>query len=64
MGPTWAGQRYGPWIASLVPPELVLQYLDFINQLGELVVGGDGATSGNAGFRDPAQEEELPNSNV
>lgn len=46
------------------PPELALEDVDFIHQLGELVEGGDGAPSGNTGFRNPAQEEELPNDHV
>lgn len=28
------------------------------------MVSGDGASSGNAGFRDPAQKVELPESHV
>lgn len=45
-------------------PELALEDVDFIHQLGELVEGGDGAPAGNTGFRNPAQEEELPNDHV
>ena len=60
--------RAGEWRAartgSLILPELTLQYLNFIDQLGELVVGSDGAPFGNAGFRDPAEKVELPESHV
>lgn len=63
-GPTRAGERRVAWTGSLVLPELALQHLDFIDQLGELVVGGAGASFGNAGFRNPAQKVELPESHV
>lgn len=48
----------------MVLPQLALQNLDFVDQLGELVVGGDGAPAGDARLRDPAQEEQLPQRHV
>lgn len=59
-----AGECYAPRTAAFILPELALENLNFIDQLGELVEGGDGAPLGNTGFRNPAQEIELPNHNM
>lgn len=61
---TWACEWCVAWTGSLILPELALQYLNFINQLGELVVGGDWASFGDAGFRNPTEKEELPKSHM
>lgn len=63
-GHTRAGGCYALRTAPFILPELALENLNFINQLGELVEGGDGAPPGNTGFRNPTQEEELPNHNM
>lgn len=62
--PGRAGQRRVAGAGPLVLPQLALQNLNFVDQLGELVVGGDGASSGDARFGDPAQEEQLPQGQV
>lgn len=64
MGAAGAGERRGARTGSLIPPEMALQYLNLIDQLGELVIGRDGASFGNAGFGDPAEKEELPEGDV
>lgn len=63
-GYTRAGECYAPRTVPFILPELALENLNFIDELGELVEGGNGPTSGNTGFRNPAKEEELPNHNV
>lgn len=63
-GGTRAGECYTPTTAPFILPELALENLNFINQLGQLVEGSDGPPSGNTGFRNPAQKKELPNHNM
>lgn len=63
-GCTRAGECYAPRTASFILPELALENLNFIDQLGELVEGGNGPPTGNTGFRNPAKEEQLPNHNM
>ena len=62
--PTGGGGWGAGWRGPLVLAELVLEHLDLISQLGELVVGRDRASSGDASLRDPAEEVEPPQGEV